>query len=60
MLVGELVNDAHHKIHAPVLHHAHAADEAGVAQADLCARRQAEPLLRRVLAEIVLFDIEVF
>jgi len=41
-----------------VLDHVGATDEAGVAQSDLGARRQAEPLLRRVLHEVIPLDVD--
>ena len=41
-----------------VLDHVGAGDEVGAAQPDFLARRQAEELLRRILLEVVLLDVE--
>src|SRR6516165_6935119 len=43
-----------------VLFHADALDEISVAQSYLAARRETEVILRRILAEILLLDVEDF
>ena len=42
-----------------VLHHFVTGDEVGAAQPHLAPRREAEELLRRILPEVVAFDVEL-
>ena len=42
-----------------VFHHLGAREEVGAAQTDLAARRQTEELLRRILSEVVAFNVQL-
>ena len=58
---GRVIGAVHfHHFAVLVLHHAGAGDEIGVAQAHFAAGREAEILLGRIFAEIVLLDVEDF